>query len=245
MNRLGYAMGQRAIRARGEVETTSFSLLDREWIQFGDVFAGESKLASTLFTSWLPLTAGTSFLEMGCGSGVTAVMAALHGCAPVTAVDINPSAVDNVRANAERHGVGDKVRALRSDLFKSLDAHDKFDIIYWNSPFVESPADNTSPSYAEAAVFDPGYTAHREFLRTAPDHLTDSGTVYLGYSRIAGNIGLLEQFAESAGLTCEVYQENVFDIPHERLGTDPVFAEHADEAGHLRCDCTLLAFRRR
>ncbi|MCC9595577.1 MULTISPECIES: 50S ribosomal protein L11 methyltransferase [unclassified Rubrivivax] len=44
-------------------------------------------------------------LDYGCGSGILAIAAALHGAAAVDAVDIDPAAVDSTRANATANGV--------------------------------------------------------------------------------------------------------------------------------------------
>jgi len=244
MNELGYVMGQQTIAMLGEGKDTTFTLLDREWDQLGTVFGGEFMQATAFFTTWLPLSDGGSFLEMGCGSGVTAVMAALHGCTPVLAVDINPAAAQNVDLNAERHGVADRVRAVTSDLFRELDATDRFDTIYWNSNFIEGPPGDGTASYFEASVFDPGYRAHREFLRTAPAHLNDGGSIFLGFSEMVGDLALIRELADKAGLSCEVYRQQVFDVPYAQLGSGPQFAAQADEAGLLHPDFTLLRLRR-
>ena len=47
----------------------------------------------------------TRVLDYGCGSGVLAIAAALHGAEGIDAVDIDPSAVDAARANASANGV--------------------------------------------------------------------------------------------------------------------------------------------
>jgi ribosomal protein L11 methyltransferase len=44
-------------------------------------------------------------LDYGCGSGILAIGAALHGAHAITAVDIDPAAVDATRANAAANGV--------------------------------------------------------------------------------------------------------------------------------------------
>jgi ribosomal protein L11 methyltransferase len=51
----------------------------------------------------------TRVLDYGCGSGILAIAAALHGAAAIDAVDIDPSAVESTRANALTNGV--EVRA--------------------------------------------------------------------------------------------------------------------------------------
>ena len=44
-------------------------------------------------------------LDYGCGSGILAIGAALHGATGIDAVDIDPAAVESTRANAEANGV--------------------------------------------------------------------------------------------------------------------------------------------
>ena len=53
----------------------------------------------------LELPAGGSFADLGCGSGVIAVLAARLDWGPVTALDINADSVAAARGNAERNGV--------------------------------------------------------------------------------------------------------------------------------------------
>ena len=49
-------------------------------------------------------------LDYGCGSGILAIGAALHGARAVDAVDIDPAAVDATAANASANGVAEGVR---------------------------------------------------------------------------------------------------------------------------------------
>ncbi len=44
-------------------------------------------------------------LDYGCGSGILAIGAALHGATSIDAVDIDPAAVESTRANASANGV--------------------------------------------------------------------------------------------------------------------------------------------
>jgi ribosomal protein L11 methyltransferase len=48
---------------------------------------------------------GSSVLDYGCGSGILAIAAALHGADDVVAVDIDPAAVSATQANATANGV--------------------------------------------------------------------------------------------------------------------------------------------
>lgn len=53
-----------------------------------------------------------SVLDLGCGSGVLAVAAAQLGFAPVTALDVDPAAVEATGENARRNGVVIDVRCV-------------------------------------------------------------------------------------------------------------------------------------
>ena len=54
----------------------------------------------------------SSLLDVGCGSGVIAIAAALLGFAPVVAIDVDPAAVDATRRNAGANGVALDVRQI-------------------------------------------------------------------------------------------------------------------------------------
>ena len=63
--------------------------------------------------------AGSSVLDVGTGSGVLAITAALAGARSVIAVDINPAAVESARLNAAHNGVGAIVDVVRHDSIES------------------------------------------------------------------------------------------------------------------------------
>jgi release factor glutamine methyltransferase len=176
-----------------------FRLLGLDWDLLDGVFCPTYTPVTELFTSWLPYPPGGTFLEMGSGAGVTAVLAARSGCRSVTAVDISAASVRNTRRNAERHGVADRVRVLRSDMFSALDPDERFDLIFWNSNFVETPEGFVNETDLHHAFFDPQYQAHRAFVHAGPKHLTDQGRILLGFSDL-GNTALLREICTEAGL---------------------------------------------
>ena len=142
-----------------------FAVLGRRWILLDGVFSPIENPVTELFTTWLPYPVGGSFLEIGCGAGVTAVHASLSGCRHVVAVDINEAAIDNTRRNAERHGVSDRISVRYSDLYEALDPDERFDVIFWNSNFIDAPDDHFFQSDLDYAYFDPGYRVHRRYLQ--------------------------------------------------------------------------------
>lgn len=180
-------------------QTLEFGLLGLHWELLPDVFAPFHSPSTESHSTWLPYPAGGSFLEMGCGTGVTAVFAALKGCRAVTALDISPAAVENTRANASRHGVADRVQVMQSDMFDALDPNARFDAIFWNSNAIEAPADFTYTRDLEWSFLDRGYASHRTYLQEGPKLLTEGGRLFLGFNS-RGNLPLLERLAEEAGL---------------------------------------------
>ncbi len=55
--------------------------------------------------------AGASVLDVGCGSGILAVVAVRLGAARVEAIDVDPEAVRATERNAHHHGVGSRLTA--------------------------------------------------------------------------------------------------------------------------------------
>jgi release factor glutamine methyltransferase len=130
---------------------------------------------------------GERVLDVGTGSGVNAILAASTG-AYVSAVDINPHAVDVARENAERSGLGDRIEVHRSDLFSEVEG--RFDVIVYNPPFRWFARNNVFDSIRS----DENYRAVMTFFRNARQYLTRSGRmlIFLGN---AGDVECLRQLA--------------------------------------------------
>jgi SAM-dependent methyltransferase len=62
-------------------------------------------------------------LDVGCGGGFLAIVAARLGATRVYATDISEEAVELTRTNADRAGVGDRVRVLCSDGLEAFTEH--------------------------------------------------------------------------------------------------------------------------
>jgi len=130
--------------------------------------------SSRIFADYLVSTGlnGKRFLDLGTGSGIVGLFAARAG-ATVTAVDINPNAVECARSNATRTGL--VLDCRQSDLFSALDS-EKFDVIAWNPPFYPKPVGNLG----EAALYaGQDYEVIRRFARDFKGFLTPNGQVFL------------------------------------------------------------------
>jgi ribosomal protein L11 methyltransferase len=62
------------------------------------------------------VAAGDRVLDVGCGSGVLAVLAVLLGAPEVVAIDVEPDAVVSTQANAAANGVAERVQASSDPL---------------------------------------------------------------------------------------------------------------------------------
>ena len=72
---------------------------------------------------------GTSVLDVGCGTGVLAVIAAVRGARPVVAIDVAEAAREATVANAVRNGVGGEVAVSTTAL---ADIDGAFDVVFAN-----------------------------------------------------------------------------------------------------------------
>lgn len=163
------------------------------------VFPPDAFSSTRLFTAMLPFVPGGSFLEIGCGAGVTSIVGALSGVSRVLAVDISARAVRNTTLNARLYGVERSVQAVRGDIFESLPSQDRFDLIYWNLPFIWQPLGYRFGSTLERALFDPGYALTARFLREAEQWLVDDGRVFIGFGDF-GSRKKLDALARKYGL---------------------------------------------
>jgi release factor glutamine methyltransferase len=78
-------------------------------------------------------------LDFGTGSGCIAIaIAANCPSAIITAVDISPDALAVAMANADRHGVSDRIKFQQIDRNEGLPALLKFDLLVSNPPYIPS-----------------------------------------------------------------------------------------------------------
>jgi 16S rRNA (guanine1207-N2)-methyltransferase len=122
-------------------------------VAHGGVFAGASlDIGTRVLLDVAPDAVPTArdIVDLGCGNGVIATaIARARSSAQVVATDVSAIAVASARATAEQAGVGDRVRAVRSDAGDELDA-ESADLVLCNPPF---HADSTVTTDAAEAMF--------------------------------------------------------------------------------------------
>jgi release factor glutamine methyltransferase len=122
-------------------------------------------------------------VDVGVGSGCVAVTIAKKlAAADVTAIDISSDALAQAKANADKHGVLNRIRFMLGDLLAPLDRAERFDVIASNPPYIATEDLPKLPigvrDYEPRAALDGGpggYVILERLAEQAPRYLKSGG----------------------------------------------------------------------
>jgi release factor glutamine methyltransferase len=158
------------------------TFMGRDFILHKDVFSPEMFYGSSVYVPHLPLQSGNSFCEMGCGSGIIAITCCINNnLSRVLCADISQPAVENTLENIKLHHLSDKISVVQSDVFSNIKEDEKFDAIFWNSPYFDAPK-KENPTLSDKMMYDPGYVAHKRFILDGYKRLKPNGKLLIGFS---------------------------------------------------------------
>lgn len=133
----------------------------------------------------------TSALDLCSGSGCLGILLAeTFPNADIVAADISPDALEVAQRNIAEYGLEERIEAVQSDMFASLEGH-LFDLILCNPPYVTAesmsqlpPEYLHEPALALAAGED-GLDIVRRLIHEAANHLHPQGilAVEVGHNR--------------------------------------------------------------
>ncbi len=139
-------------------------------------------------------------LDMGTGSGIAALFAALLGY-QVVAVDLNPEAVRCASINALMNRMERQIEVLHGDLFAPV-AGRKFDLVLFNPPFFRGkPANLFDLAWRDDDVRD-------RFAAALPGALKPHGKALILLSTDGEAAGMLQALRKAGLIVAPVSQRN-------------------------------------
>jgi release factor glutamine methyltransferase len=134
---------------------------------------------------------GKRVLDVGCGSGVITVFAALKS-EHVTAIDISPQALENTRLNCREHGI-ENVTVKQSDMYSAVDG--RFDYIISYPPLFQVEFESSDRQWCTSTNFV------EDIFRGAHDHLVPDGKLVILLPEAFRSS--VQEYAQQSGLLLE------------------------------------------
>lgn len=96
-------------KVRNHTEPYTAEIVDKEIIIFPNVMSPKYDRSAQMIVSMMPDQNGKEVLEIGCGTGVLSLFSVFQGAKNITAVDINPIAVENTKENFNKYKLGSRI----------------------------------------------------------------------------------------------------------------------------------------
>ena len=177
-----------------------------------------------------------SVLDLGCGTGIVAVVLAklLPAGAGVCASDLSPAAMALARRNAERHGT--TVQCRSGSLFDPWRGQ-RFNLIVDDVAGVAEPLDRLSGWYPPGVPGSAGSDGTRwvlEILDKAPDFLAPGGLLIFPVLTLSRE-QLVTERARSRFAAVELVEEQWYPVNEQLLEHLPLLEQMAT-AGNVRVE---------
>lgn len=174
------------------------------------VFDPSLHFTSAFFSRYLlrsqTVRGAASVLDLGTGSGVLAIAAALGGARGVVATDIDANAVRCARSNVDRFSLGGRVSVLEGDMFEPVGER-QFELVVCNPPYFRG----TPHKPAERAYYaGDEYEWLMRFARELPEHLTPGGRALIVLGSAADVPSVLRHLTTSALEVRQVAQRDIW-----------------------------------
>jgi methylase of polypeptide subunit release factors len=189
-----------------------FEVSGLSFVAHAGVFTPKYFPGVEMYNRWLRPGPEADVLEIGTGTGVVAVFAALAGARRVVATDVNPAAVANARANVAKHGLEGRVDVRHGDVFDPIRPDERFDLVFWSFPWLWVEPDVQLTDLQKACV-DPGYGAARRYITQGTRLLAPGGRLTLGISTAVVRYDLIQEIAAEAGLDARIVERDEIAEP--------------------------------
>lgn len=154
----------------------------------------EPNLTTRILADLIPAPPTGRVLDLGCGVGPIAILAALKGANDVVGVDIMPEACELARRNAALNGVTDRVRFAQGNIFEPVGG-ERFDLIIDDVSGMADEVSRISPWYPETipAGGRDGTGPTIAMLEEAHNHLSEHGTMLFPVLSLANRAKILDK----------------------------------------------------
>jgi HemK-related putative methylase len=153
--------------------------------------------SSVLLARNMQIEPGDVVLDIGTGSGVYAIAAALLGARHVVAVDISATALETARHNAVLNGVAGQIDFRQGSMFTPIRDDERFSLIVSNPPCLPDPGDFDTVIPGTIMLSGKDGTRHATMLlEESPRYLLPGGAVLFVYPSTSNPrkiFGLLDQ----------------------------------------------------
>jgi len=171
-------------------------------------------------------------LDVGCGTGLQAVQLARNGAHHVHAIDLDPRAVANTRANAFRNGVSELVSGEVVDLYPWV-PNDRYDVVV--ASLYQMPVDPYEKPTGERPLDFWGRNLVDHLFTLLPRLLAECGVAYVMQLSILGEAETNRKLARH-GLSARVADFAFFEF-HDvfnRRASQIERVERLSDAYHLQ-----------
>lgn len=138
-------------------------------------------------------------LDLGTGSGIQGINAALQGASGVLSTDVSSDALKNAEENAKRLGLRELFEFRQGSLFECLEGGERFGAIIFNPPYVASG----KRRFRDLDGGKRGREVLDSFLRGFAPHLEKGGKCFFLQSSLNGE-GETVKALEARGFLHEV-----------------------------------------
>lgn len=175
---------------------------------------------SSLLADALEFKPGAVVVDVGTGSGILSIIAAKLGASKVYGLDAAAETVEIATANAERHGVSDRVEFAQGDMFEPLDPDLEVDVVIGDVSGIPDEIANVSGWFPSGLSGGPtGAELPMRMIEESKRLLKKGGSLFLPTGSLQDENSILER-ARSVFGSMKQLTERSIPLP-SALAEDP------------------------
>lgn len=175
---------------------------------------------SSLLADALDFEPGSTVVDVGTGSGILSIIAAKLGASRVFGVDAAEGTVEVATANAEAHGVADRVVFAQGDMFEPLDADLEADVVIGDVSGIPDEIASVSGWFPSGLAGGPtGAELPMRMIEESKRLLRKGGRLFLPTGSLQDETSILDRAKSVFGSMRQLAERNI-PLPSS-LAEDP------------------------